>query len=78
MQSAEMVLHHHGIAPVFIDGVRRDAERASWQTLAELKPLLDAEKQKLSSVVVLLPRLTQALKTELELGFGEITLLKSL
>ncbi|GAM59665.1 siroheme synthase [Vibrio ishigakensis] len=78
MQSAEMVLHHHGIAPVFIDGVRRDAERASWQTLAELKPLLDAEKQKLSSVVVLLPRLTQALQTELELGFGEITLLKSL
>lgn len=78
MQSAEMVLHHQGIAPVFIDGVRRDAERSSWQTLAELKPLLDEEKQKLSSVVVLLPRLTQALQTELELGFGEITLLKSL
>lgn len=78
MQSAEMVLFHDNVSPVFIDGVRRDAERSQWQTLAELKPLLEIEKKKLSSVVVLLPRLTPVLKTELELGFGEIELLRSL
>ncbi|WP_261817388.1 precorrin-2 dehydrogenase/sirohydrochlorin ferrochelatase family protein [Vibrio gallicus] len=78
MQNAEMVFVHKDIQPVFIEGVRRDAERDTWTSMVELKPMLEVQKHKSTNVVILLPRLNSMLEAEIELGFDNVELLRSL
>ncbi|OBT13501.1 ferrochelatase [Vibrio sp. UCD-FRSSP16_10] len=75
MQSAEMVLYYQGIDEVFIESCRRDAQRKSWQHIAQLSTELELQQAQSNSVVVLLPVMSKALKSELSLCCGTVSIL---
>ncbi|GAK83205.1 siroheme synthase / Precorrin-2 oxidase /sirohydrochlorin ferrochelatase [Vibrio ponticus] len=56
MQQAELVLHPHNCPFVFIDSVRRDAERVAYQDEGQLSELLARAKEQHLRVVVFIEK----------------------